>query len=101
MATAVRQILDVIAHLDRALIVKKMRDARDRNSAAAGYRVEGQHGYNGRSVGLLVEISRLRRLGLTWRGIARNLNVRRVPTLRGGLWSHATVHKLYSRSVAA
>lgn len=45
MVVAVRQMLGVMAQLEKAMTVAKLRGARDRASAAAGRRIEGRKGY--------------------------------------------------------
>lgn len=45
MIEAVRQMLGVMAQLEKAMTVAKLRGARDRASAATGKRIEGRKGY--------------------------------------------------------
>jgi DNA invertase Pin-like site-specific DNA recombinase len=45
MIEAIRQMLGVMAQLEKAMTVAKLKGARDRASAAAGRRVEGRKGY--------------------------------------------------------
>ena len=61
MGEAVRQILGVIAQLEKALTVAKLRGARDRASAEAGKRVEGRKGYGKTNPELVREARRLAR----------------------------------------
>jgi DNA invertase Pin-like site-specific DNA recombinase len=61
MVEAVRQMLGVMAQLDKAMTVAKLRGARDRASAAAGKRVEGRKGYAETSPELVKEAKRLAR----------------------------------------
>ena len=44
-ARLVRQVLGAIAEFDKAMIVAKLRGARDRKSAEAGRRIEGRKGF--------------------------------------------------------
>jgi DNA invertase Pin-like site-specific DNA recombinase len=59
MAEAIRQMLGVMAQLERALTVAKLRGARDRASAAAGKRVEGRKSYREIRPDLMRELRRL------------------------------------------
>lgn len=61
MVEAVRQMLGVMAQLDKAMTVAKLRGARDRASAAAGKRVEGRKGHNETNPELVREAKRLAR----------------------------------------
>jgi DNA invertase Pin-like site-specific DNA recombinase len=61
MVAAVRQMMGVMAELDRAMTVAKLRAARDRASAAAGCRVEGRKGYAETHPALVRETKRLAR----------------------------------------
>jgi DNA invertase Pin-like site-specific DNA recombinase len=42
-ATLIRQILGAVAQFDKAMVVEKLRGARDRKSAQLGRRIEGAH----------------------------------------------------------
>lgn len=44
MVVAVRQMMGVMAQLDKAMTVSKLRSTRDRKSAEAGRRIEGRKG---------------------------------------------------------
>lgn len=46
MIEAIRQMLGVMAQLEKAMTVAKLKGARDRASAAAGRRIEGRKGYS-------------------------------------------------------
>jgi DNA invertase Pin-like site-specific DNA recombinase len=59
MAEAIRQMLGVMAQLERAMTVAKLRGARDRASAAAGKRVEGRKSYREMRPDLMRELRRL------------------------------------------
>ncbi len=61
MVVAVRQMLGVMAQLDKAMTVAKLKGARDRASAAAGHRVEGRKGYDQTNPELIREAKRLAR----------------------------------------
>lgn len=61
MVTAVRQVLGVLAELEKAMTVAKLRGARDRKSAKLGRRVEGQKGYAETAPEIVREAKRLAR----------------------------------------
>src|SRR3712207_2420847 len=62
MVEAVRQMLGVMAQLEKAMTVAKLRGARDRASAAqGGRRVEGRKGYAETNPHLIREARRLAR----------------------------------------
>jgi DNA invertase Pin-like site-specific DNA recombinase len=61
MVEAVRQMLGVMAQLEKALVVAKLKGARDRASATAGERVEGRKGYGDTNPELVKEAKRLAR----------------------------------------
>lgn len=72
MVEAVRQMLGVMAQLEKAMTVAKLRGARDRASAAAGRRVEGRKGYRETAPELVREARRLARKSPRT-GMARSL----------------------------
>ena len=61
MIEAVRQMLGVMAQLEKAMTVAKLKGARDRASTAAGRRVEGRKGYRETNPELVREVKRLAR----------------------------------------
>lgn len=61
MVEAVRQMLGVMAQLEKAMTVAKLKGARDRASAAAGKRIEGRKGYGELRPDLVREAKRLAR----------------------------------------
>jgi DNA invertase Pin-like site-specific DNA recombinase len=61
MVEAVRQMLGVMAQLEKAMTVAKLKGARDRASAAVGRRVEGRKGYAETNPRLVREAKRLAR----------------------------------------
>ena len=62
MVEAVRQMMGVMAQLDKAMTVAKLKGARDRASEKAGHRVEGRTGYKApRHADLIREAKRLHR----------------------------------------
>lgn len=61
MVDAVRQMLGVMAQLEKAMTVAKLRGARDRASEKAGRRIEGRKGYDATRPELVKEAKRLAR----------------------------------------
>jgi DNA invertase Pin-like site-specific DNA recombinase len=95
-----RQIFGAIAQYDKAMIVLKLRGARQRKKAR-GERAEGRHAY-GEKPGELEILNRMRRVyegGLNPRQIADWLNQDRIPSRGGKPWHHATVAKILSRKL--
>jgi DNA invertase Pin-like site-specific DNA recombinase len=60
-ARMVRQILGAVSEFEKANLVSKLRSARDRQSCAAGRRIEGRKGYATTNLGLVREVKRLAR----------------------------------------
>lgn len=61
MVVAIRQMLGVMAQLEKAMTVAKLKGARDRASEKAGKRVEGRRGYDETNRALVQEAKRLAR----------------------------------------
>lgn len=111
MRTALRQFMGVIAQLDRALVVKRMRNGRKAKAAAGGYAGYGSPAFGQRSVdGQLVadereaavaaEIRQMRQAGQSFRQIADALNTAGRAPKRGGVWHPMTVQRVLARDVA-
>lgn len=60
MRVAFRQMAMTFAQLEKTRLVKKLRQARDRKSAAAGRRIEGQKGYQGHRPEVFPALAELR-----------------------------------------
>jgi len=60
MKVAFRQMAMTFAQLEKTRLVKKLKAARDRKSAAAGHRVEGAKGYQKRAPDVFAALSELR-----------------------------------------
>ena len=60
-AVLVRQVLGAISQFEKALVVAKLKGARDRKSALAGKRIEGRKGYDDTNPELVKEAKRLAR----------------------------------------
>jgi DNA invertase Pin-like site-specific DNA recombinase len=94
----VRQIFGAIAQYEKAMIVLKLRGARQRKKAR-GERGEGRHAY-GEKPGEEQGLQRMRALeaqGASVRGIAAALNAEGVPSRMKGLWSPGTVARILAR----
>jgi DNA invertase Pin-like site-specific DNA recombinase len=109
MRTALRQFMGVIAQLDRALQIKRMRNGRKAKAAAGGYAGYGSPAFGQRSVdGELVgdedqaaTIARMRELrgeGLSYRLIAATLNAEGLQSKRGGDWHPQTISRVLERA---
>jgi len=94
----VRQVFGAIAEYERAMIVLKLRAARQRVRAREG-RCEGRKPYGTRP-GESEVIAHARKLadqGLNYSQIADKLNVEHHSTRAGGQWFPATVSRMLSR----
>lgn len=94
----VRQIFGAIAQYDRAMIVIKLRGARQRKKAR-GERGDGRHAFGekpGEAV-VLAQIRALKAQGETIRTIADTLNAAAIPTRMGSTWKAGTVAKILAR----
>lgn len=103
MRTAIRQILGVMAQLDRATITLRMRKGREAKAAAGGYAggapKYGQMASNKSLVEVEDEqriirlVGDMRRDGMTLRQIATNLNEMCIPTKYGRDWHAESVRR--------
>lgn len=97
----IRQIFGALAQYERAMIVLKLRGARQRKKAKEG-RCEGVKPYGekpGESDSLMM-IQHLRAAGQSCDRIAEALNVNGIPARRGGKWRGDTVNKILKREAA-
>jgi DNA invertase Pin-like site-specific DNA recombinase len=94
----IRQIFGALAQYDRAMIVLKLRGARQRSKAKHG-RCEGVKPYGDKEgeAEALHAMRSLRAAGQSCDRIAEALNTNGVPARRGGSWSGATVNKILKR----
>src|SRR5207245_141061 len=101
MRTAIRQIMGVIAQLDRAMIAKRMRNGRKAKAAQGGYAGYGSPAFGQRSVdrelvtderevAVTARMRQLRGQGLSYRLIAAQLNAEGLESKRGGAWHSQT-----------
>ena len=103
MRKALVQVQGVFAELEKALLVKKLRQARERKKDAHG-KCEGRKGYDETSEGttILRRIKALRRkkpgcLKPTWQQVADALNAEGLTTLTGKPWTATTAQVTYHR----
>ena len=100
MVEAVRQILGVMAQLDKALTVAKLRGARDRASNVLGHRVEGRKGYGETNPKIVHQAKRLARknpktgLSRSLREIAGELGKLGMLTKGGTVFSPTQIKRL-------
>lgn len=115
MRTALRQIVGVIAQLDRALVAKRLRDGR-RAKAEAGGKATGDYRFGTRAVGkgrdrdagvdeaerlTIARMLELRRSGASYRDIAAALDAEGLPPRRAAKWSAMAVRNIVSRELAS
>jgi DNA invertase Pin-like site-specific DNA recombinase len=112
MKKAIIQIQGVFAELEKSLLVKRLKKARQRKKAETG-KCEGTKGWDEldpeRKAEVLKLVRRLRRKPRgggrqkSYQQVADHLNTERIKTLRGGLWSPQLVrvfHKGQTVSVS-
>lgn len=103
MIEAVRQMLGVMAQLEKAMTVAKLRGARDRASAAAGRRIEGRKGIAELRPEVVREARRLARRSPTTgrtrslREIAAELAKLGLTTANGATFSASAVRRMLGR----
>lgn len=97
-----RQIFGAIAQYDKAMVVLKLRGARQRKKSRTG-KGEGRHAFGEKpgEAEIVEEIKTLRRGGYTFRKIADALNYRERPTRSGGPWRDSVVAKIFTRLESA
>jgi DNA invertase Pin-like site-specific DNA recombinase len=97
-----RQVFGAIAEYDKAMIVSKLRGARER-VRARGERCEGQkpYGHYDGEPAILARMRQLRSEGLTYRHVAHQINVEGLPTRSRGRWHAMAVHRILKRNLQA
>lgn len=118
MRTALRQIVGVIAQLDRALIVKRLADGRAAK-AASGAKATGAYAYGHHGVGkgrerdaaplpaqhheavALTRIVAMRSAGESYRTICAALDTEGLSPRRGDAWQPMTVRRIAQRAGCA
>jgi DNA invertase Pin-like site-specific DNA recombinase len=110
MRTAIRQFMGVVAQLDRAMVVKRMRNGRREKASAGGFAYGspafGQRSHGGELVADETEqraISRIKELnaaGASLREICGTLADEDIKSKRGGQWHPVTVSRVLARPAA-
>lgn len=105
MVVAIRQMLGVMAQLEKAMTVAKLKGARDRAAHRAGKRVEGRKGYDDTNRALVQEAKRLARKSpktgkaRSLREIAAELKELGFATSAGNPFSASQVQRLISYDI--
>lgn len=97
MAVAIRQMLGVIVRLERALLVQKLRGARDRKSAAAGERIEGSKAWKAlRNPAAIVMAREVRQMEpeLSLRGISERLALAGIVSASGKQYGPQSIKRM-------
>lgn len=100
MRTAMRQIWGVFNQLDKALIVKRLRDGRLRKHQSGGH-AWGPHPYGSRDEAQAAALARLvdlRAEGHSYREVCAALTAEGHRPPRGGTWHPMTVRRLAERA---
>jgi len=108
MRTAMRQMVGVFNQLDRAMLVKRMRNGRTAKAGQGGYAGCGSPPYGQRSDGghlvpdgreqaALGRLRELRDAGLSYRQVADTLNAEGHAPKRGPAWHPETVRRASAR----
>lgn len=95
----VRQVFGAIAEYERAMIVLKLRAARQRMRTRKG-KCEGRKQYGEREgeQAIIMRMKKLQAEGLNYSQIADALNADNVPTRANGTWFPATVSRILARA---
>jgi DNA invertase Pin-like site-specific DNA recombinase len=107
MKTAMRQMVGVFAQLDRALVIKKLRNGRSEKAKVGGYAygapaygqmaVDKELAPNEQELQVISHIRSMRDDGKSFREIAKYLNDQRIPTKHGKTWYPQTVANIVNR----
>ncbi|HMG44405.1 MAG TPA: recombinase family protein [Acidimicrobiales bacterium] len=96
MRTFIRQVFGAVHQLDKAMIVKRLRDGRLRKHAAGGH-AWGPHPYGSRDADQAAALARLvelRTAGQSYREVCAALTAEGHRPPRGGTWHPMTVRRL-------
>ncbi len=107
MKTAMRQMVGVFAQLDRALVIKKLRNGRSEKAKTGGY-AYGSPAFGQMSVdrelavsadeqAIIEKMRAMRKAELSYAAIASMLNDAGLPPKRGGKWHAQTVSRVLNR----
>lgn len=93
-----RQVFGAIAEYEKAMLVAKLRGARER-MRARGERCEGPlpFGRDEDEQEILRRLKELRASGLTYAQVAEQANAERLPTRFAGRWHTTSVHRILKR----
>lgn len=108
MRTAMRQMAGVFAQLERAMVIKRMRNGRKAKAENGGYAGFGSPAFGQRSedkelvmdeeeVAVITRMRVLRGQGLAYGRIASQLNAEGLKSKRGGEWHPETVSRVLRR----
>jgi DNA invertase Pin-like site-specific DNA recombinase len=94
----IRQIFGAIAQYDKAMVVAKLRGARERKRAR-GERCEGRpfFGHYDGEHAVIARMRELRSSGLRYARVAERLNAEGWPTRARGHWHAMAVHRILKR----
>ncbi len=109
MRTAMRQMAGVFAQLERAMVVKRMRNGRVTKADQGGYAGYGSPAFGTHSVdkeladddreqAVIKRMRELRDTGLSYASIASQLNTEGMTSKRGGMWHAQTVSRVLARA---
>lgn len=100
MRTAMRQMTGIFAQLDRAMVIKRMKDGRSAKARAGG-KSSGSYPYGWNRNGpvtteqhVLEQVQGWRSDGWTWQTIADRLNADHLPNRSGRPWTAANIAKV-------
>lgn len=98
----IRQIFGALAQWERAMIVLKLRGARERHKARHG-KCEGRKatGEKPGEESTLLTIKQMKVSGYSCKQISTYFNERGIPARMGGRWHAATISKILKRSLRA
>jgi len=99
MKRALIQIQAVFAELEKSMLVKKLRIAREAKKRETG-RCEGRKPFGAKEgeVGTVSRILDMRKRGCTYREIVDNLNMVGIFNRSGGPWSASTIYNICKRA---
>ena len=102
--TFLRQILGAVSELEAGMIRRRLRRGRLHKASRGGYSYgappygfearDGELVANTSEQKIIAEIRRMRSEGRSYRDIANDLNVREIPSKRGGRWYAQTVSRV-------
>lgn len=95
--TLIRQLLGAVAQYDKAMLVLKLRVARERRKAATG-KCEGRKGYREARPELMAKVDGMREKGMPYRVVAGVLNAAEEWTMAGGRWTAHSLRMVVARN---